>query len=184
LANRNILVVGDSLSCEPGTPPGLGYPAYLRAMLPPSSTVTTMAWGGFRTDWLYAAVHAAIIGGTWTDVVALCGVNDMTADRTAIVAVDWMNKIYADVETIHARLTGIELTPWSTYVNANPARLAQAVIYNTYLHQHLNPWKVINTHSMGDGSWALLPAYDFGDHLHMTPAGQQYLADLVYAGLQ
>jgi hypothetical protein len=184
LEDREILVLGDSLSCVPGTPPGLGYPAYLAAMLPVSSTVTTMAWGGYGVEQIYAAAHSAIIAGTWTDLVVLGGVNNIAGGQSALYTLGYMNSIYNDAQTIKARLIGIEMTPWVNYVGYSVAKGIQSETYNRYLHTHRLPWRVVNTHSMGNGSWELLPAYDFGDHLHMTPEGQQYLADLVYAGLQ
>jgi lysophospholipase L1-like esterase len=182
-AVRNILIGGDSISTVPGTPGGLGYPAYLQALMP-TTAITVNAVGGRTTADLYTAMSAQILGGGWTDVVMLIGVNDFALGGDALSALVNLEKLYQNVWTVGACMIGIEITPWASFGAITPTMLTQSQLYNQYLHQHVIPWKVVNTHSLGDGTWTLLPAYNCGDGVHMTVAGQQALAQLVYNGLQ
>jgi lysophospholipase L1-like esterase len=158
------------------------YPTNLLALFPVGTTMTVEAHPGGGTAHIYVAAHSVILGGGWTDVVILAGVNDIALDVVPSTAFYYLNKMYADTWAIGARLTGVSLTPWATHFSGATHQL-QTVEYRSYCNANHYPWAVVNTSPLGNIAGVLSPIYDSGDGLHLNAAGNQALANLVYATL-
>jgi hypothetical protein len=173
---RNLLIVGDSMSVIDQ------YPTDLLALMPIGTIMTVDAHPGGGTAHIYNSAHSIILGGGWTDVVILAGVNDIALDVVPSTAFYYLNKMYADVWAIGAKLTGISMTPWASHFSG-ASHQPQTVEYNGYCNGNHYPWAVVKTSSLGDPAGVLLPAYDSGDGLHLNAAGNAALAQLIYTAL-
>lgn len=118
-----------------------------------------------------------------TDVIFFEGINDIgLGNATANQIIEGMKKAAVEAHTKGVRIYAGTLTPFgnAAYYSEEKERVRQEV----------NQW--IRTQHVFDGMFdfdnalmnpkapnELLPAYDFGDHLHLSDAGYKALADSI-----
>jgi len=170
--------VGDSItfgtSADPSRPP-----AALRALLK-HRTVYNLGINGAPVSTCATLADGAISSGAGT-LVLLCGVNSLGAGNGNAVLADLVT-ILNKAKSAGMKVVPVLLTPWATAATWTAAKQASQDVVNAGLLSwcSANGATCVDTSSLGSGSPAsLLPAYDSGDGLHLSPAGGAALASLV-----
>lgn len=109
------------------------------------------------------------------DVILLISVNDIQDNET-------LSNIAANFETIWAAFTAagkrvitVHPTPWDG--DGEQAKIDKTLDVISYIDANA-PGPIVDTSSLGDGNYNLLPAYDV-DGLHLNDAGYAVLSDLI-----
>lgn len=122
-----------------------------------------------------------LVGGATPSerAIVLVGVNDIAGDKTAVYVEGYLEDIYHWLSIAGYSVTAVKLTPWAGHVQSTAPRLAVTHAVNTWIDTAPYVRNVVDTSSMGDGGFNLLPAYDYGDGLHMSDAGYNQLGELI-----
>ena len=170
--NRTVLALGDSLTANPA------YCAALRAALAPSgSTAICKGYVGQGS-----AVVASHLDEAWkakaTDVVILAGVNDLASGRKLDQIEANLTNLYTRARQANLRVVALTVTPWAGH-SSGSRNLDRTEALNAWILSSPLPDVVVDTSVLGDHLGRLLPLYDSGDGLHMTPEGAEDFAALV-----
>jgi lysophospholipase L1-like esterase len=171
-ATIRLLALGDSLTANPA------YCSTLEHAL--------AAEGGLAICRGYVgqgvSVVASHLGEAWanaaTDVVVLAGVNDLASGRTLTSITERLDSLYREAKAGGLRVVALTVTPWMGHAKG-PANAERTAQLNEWILSNPVPDAVVDTSVLGDHEGYLLPPYDRGDGLHMTPEGAQDLALLV-----
>jgi hypothetical protein len=136
-----------------------------------------------RSGWRYLSrVH----GRGYYAVVPLLGINDVSWDSTAAQMWAHLKGIYDAVLASGARLVPVTVAPWNGAGSYTAGRETQRTTLNTSIRAYAaaNSLAYVDLSTDFDnGSGALKPAYDGGDHLHWTDAASDRYAALVKTAL-
>jgi lysophospholipase L1-like esterase len=161
-----VVLLGDSLVGGPA------LPGALQARLPAGSRIWAHSYQGQSVATVAGDLDVALAHDGVTDLILLAGVNDLAGGGTAEQAAKTLSALRQAATNRGVRVRLAQIPPWASHARYN-AR-------NTAL---LNSWiaatgGVVLT-TMGDAAGRRLPAYDGGDGLHPSAAGQVELARLI-----
>lgn len=176
--------IGDSIVA--GTGGGIAYAPPWQLQTRSGTGVTNLGTAGNTAANCATAYTNSVAGLTYRSLVWSCGVNDFIAGQTgATVWATTLTPLNAAVAAgMHVVVT--QVMPWAGNASWSAPKQVQSDAYNTLAQA----WALANGQSyvatkatMGiAGGDTLLAAYDSGDGLHPTIAGQIQLSVLVTGG--
>lgn len=161
--------IGDSITAGTGGG-GTVYTAELANTI--KNQIYNQAIGGATTADMISAQLDDAIESSNGDVYILGGSNDLSAISTSITTTN-LQTMYEACVFAGLRVVAIHITPRT----GDATLKAKIVTINDWIDANA-PGPVVNTSSLGDGNYELLPAYNY-DGVHMTAAGYTALAALV-----
>ena len=116
-----------------------------------------------------------------TDVVVLCGVNDLAAGHTAQHVINNLNAIYTEIAVTspHTRIIGVTLTPWGSHHLGRNLQVETDTV-NHWIKFMAPVDAAVDTSVLSDGAGNLHPELGRADGLHLNGQGQIALAMVVY----
>jgi lysophospholipase L1-like esterase len=173
---KRVLAVGDSLTAG-------SYPKVLERLLPPGSEVIQMGFTNAGAQEIYTKAATELASGNYDIIVVLAGVNDLSSNRGAEHASQWLQKIYDEARIAGAMVVAVEVLPWAGWPGGE-VRLPETKLLNQWMHRLTDVDVVVDTRSMGDSYGKLLDKYDSGAGLHLNRAGNEYLAQLIATAIE
>ena len=168
----SIVAVGDSLTAAGG------YCKELQRVLPAGSSVRCLgAPGEGVAKFLPLAGEGRLVGADY--VIVLGGVNDLASGRSLEHIKQHLSKIYSTAHQYGAEVIAVTLTPWGGHykgkkLNWETQELNKWIIYQAPVEY------VVDSQGLGDETGYLQSQYGAGDGLHLSPAGQTALGQMIY----
>ena len=177
LTARQVWCVGDSLTYRP-----TGYQDTLRKALGDGWVTIDHGISGGE-----AAVHIANWFGEVGEhnphtVILLAGVNDLVQGRNDTQVIGALQSLYDRAKATGARVAAVTMTPWKNNFYWNTTRQAYTNTINGWiLGKPANVDYVVNAFAaLTAGDDTMKPAYDSGDHLHLSAAGYAVLGSTIF----
>jgi len=169
---RYVVAVGDSLTANGS------YCRTLERMLPVGSRVDCVGYVGEGAQAISTKVGKAILAGA-DDVIVLAGVNDLASGRGVQGTVSGLDKIYQKGRASGARVIAVHLTPWAGHSKGSQLQTETWKV-NAWMAKYPSVEMVVETQELGDAG-VLYPEYGAGDGLHLSEAGQDKLAEIIFS---
>jgi lysophospholipase L1-like esterase len=173
--------VGDSLTYASA------YTTHLQSHLPTTVwKVNNLGVSGETTTQIGTRFRTQIIDpGDGYCVVLWAGINDVIADESAVDIETRLQALYTDAQNSGLVVVAVTITPFKTHGAWTAGRQTVVDTVNTWiLNTATNVNVTVDAYSLLEDPGAgdtLLATYDSGDHLHLSTAGYQAVADLVYS---
>lgn len=172
-----IFGLGDSLS--DGT-----YEPTLQGLLGAAWQVLNAGVGGNRIADMLARIGQVEVPNAKV-VVVLAGINDIRYDDAPVASVEsGLQSLYSQIQGNRAKVIAVTLTPFKGNVLwAADKQVTHDTVNAWILGAAVGPVARVDAYSaLVDPSTpqTLLPAYDSGDHLHLSAAGYVALATAIY----
>jgi lysophospholipase L1-like esterase len=174
-----VVALGDSLTAGIAGTPG-NYPAVLATLLPSSWEVVNRGIPGNTTVDMLGRFDSDVTPLSPQYVIVLAGINDDLLGQIPSQIEGHLSALYQDTVAIGATPIPVTLPPFGHFSEWTTAIEATRVAVNAWIRQQ--PYVYV------DAAWALADpaneedlgsAYDAGDGIHLSPAGQAALADAV-----
>jgi lysophospholipase L1-like esterase len=177
---HGVYVLGDSLTYA------TTYSGQLAADLGAGWAVRNRGVGGNTTAQMLERLTPEVLAAADGEyIVVLGGINDVVGDVAAATIESNLQAIYTAAQAAGLVVVAVTLTPFKTNTYWSSGRQTVLDTVNTWILNtagHVD--YAIDAYSvLEDAGDTLAAAYDGGDHLHLSTAGYQQLADTVYAGL-
>ena len=171
---HQVSLLGDSMSA------GSTYRVELEDLLGVGNVVQKFGYKGKQTGYVLDKVHKAMASQP-TDVVVLCGVNDLAAGHTAQHVINNLNAIYTEIAVTspHTRIIGVTLTPWGSHHLGRNLQVETDTV-NHWIKFMAPVDAAVDTSVLSDGAGNLHPELGGADGLHLNGQGQIALAMVVY----
>jgi lysophospholipase L1-like esterase len=115
-------------------------------------------------------------------VIVFEGVNDIGASESAANLISAYQQFVGKARAANVRIFGATILPFKGHSHYSEPHEAARVAVNAWIRTAGNFDAVIDLDATArdpQKADTLLPAYDSGDHLHLTPAGYKQLANAV-----
>lgn len=178
-----LAMVGDSItagfsSSGSGPPVRLGkaVPAYVADFGVPGATAADCL-----TNY-----RAWVAGHGYTSLILLCGVNSLSAGATAVSVMATLTTIMDEARAAGLRVTPMGITPWKNAGTWTAPKQTQTDALNVLIAAYAtaNGLTYVDPAPLGGEGGdpaVLLAAYDSGDHIHPTAAGNIAIGALLQA---
>lgn len=175
-----VYALGDSLTSD-GT-----YVARLLSRLGAGWAVRNCGISGNTTTQMLARLQTHVLNaGDGELIVVLGGINDIAADASAATIESNLQAIYTAAAAAGLTVIACTITPFKTSASWSSGRQTVLDAVNTWILNTATgvDYRIDTFEALEDGSSdTLVGAYDSGDHLHLSAAGYNELADTVYEG--
>ncbi|MGC3999924.1 MAG: GDSL-type esterase/lipase family protein [Anaeromyxobacter sp.] len=167
------------------------YPDTLQRRLGPGWRVRNFGVGGYRVAEVAARWERRVRGRGYATVVVLAGINDLQLGAAAEEVSSQLERLHQAIRADGSTVVAVTVTPYRGWA-LNPwteerQRAIDAV--NARLRSSCTQpgCRLVEAGATLEDParpGALLPAFDQGDHLHLSQAGLDRLAELVEAALR
>lgn len=176
---NGVYCIGDSIT-------DTVYPPYLNTLIGSSWHVNSVGVSGNTTAQMYARYVPDVTGNSDARyVVILGGINDVASSYSAATIEANLQAMYTAAHNLGIKVVAAEILPfggsavWSApkqaVLDAVNAWIASTAIHVDYI---AHTYAALEDPGNPDN---LLPAYDGGDHIHLTTAGAQALSATIYS---
>jgi acyl-CoA thioesterase-1 len=182
--NMSVYCMGDSLTY--GVPTYNRYEDKLSSLLGAGWAVVNKGIGWQTTSQMLARFNADVLSHNPDWVIIWGGVNDVHTDVSAAAIESNLQSMYSQAHNAGIKVIAVSIGPFKpnawTSTRQSVADSVNSWITNiaTAVDFRIDVYSQLEDPSHPD---QLLPAYDYGDHAHMTNAGYDLVGQTIYDGV-